>query len=216
MEIIEKSLGIKVLNKINKYFLIFILFLSCSTNRTSPYLNDLSSTRGEFVNHFPKTQVGLLGYYSLLPQKNFEVLNKGNYISGTFDYKKIENDIKANFGKMSRYFPNDTCQLIISRISDIVIKKNCVCETLPIPDFLIEIDKYNFLGKDFNIEEVEFDKVKLPKDFEYYVDAKSGVFIEEQYLFKDSFMPGCWEHGYSKGYAISKKRNIAIIWLEIW
>lgn len=214
MDYLERNLDFKPLSKARS-FVVFIIFItSCSAQNLSPYLEDLRSVKGELVNHFPETNNGLLGYYSLLPNSNSQILHKGKYINATFELDKIQKFLEQD--KIPQFFPNDTCQFVISRISDLIITNNCGCQTLPIPDFLIEIDKFKLLGENVDIEEIELSELKLPKDFEYFVEAKKGVFIEEKFLFEGLNLPDCWVHGYSRGFAISEKRNIAIIWLEIW
>ncbi|MCF8359789.1 MAG: hypothetical protein K9H26_13590 [Prolixibacteraceae bacterium] len=58
---------------------------------------------------------------------------------------------------------------------------------------------------------------KLPKDFNLYVlEAQSGKFWDNDHLSNGKYMPNEWKNGYSKGVAISKKRNTVIYWFIIW
>lgn len=193
---------------------MLILFTSCLRQNSSPYLKDLKSYNGELANHFPRTNKGLTGFSSLLPDSNSYFVHRGKYIKATFIFDKVQEYLKYN--EFSQYFPDDSCQFIISGLSELIIKNECSCQTLPIPDFILELHKYKLLGEDIDIEDVDYSKLKLPADFEYYVDAKKGVFIEDKFFLENLDLPDCWEHGYSRGFAISKKRNMVIIWLEMW
>jgi hypothetical protein len=198
------------------FALIFLITNSCSVIKTSPYLKSLQLFKGDLVEHFPRNQKGLMGFYSLVPNAESMINGKGNYIAATFEYDKISQFIFPISDSLPKYFPNDSCQLVVSRVQEMIVKRNCVCKTIPIPDFIVEIDRYQLLGDNFNVDGAEIQQIKLPKDFEYFVDAKSGIYIEREDLFENLKIPDCWEHGYSRGFAISKKRNLVIIWLEIW
>ena len=51
----------------------------------------------------------------------------------------------------------------------------------------------------------------------YILDAKSGIYfrpnLDEEL---DTYMPEYWEHGYSKGFAVNKEKDIVIYWIVIW
>jgi hypothetical protein len=58
---------------------------------------------------------------------------------------------------------------------------------------------------------------KLDSTFKLYViEAKQGKHWHEKYYTKTNQMPKLWEHGYSKGVAISSSSRKVIYWFAIW
>ena len=118
------------------------------------------------------------------------------------------------------YKANGDCNLIVNRfttkenwhlhnknkyVDKSMISRDCYLDKYPIP---------NFWDSDINKNDTD---CKLPKDFNIYVlESKSGKFKEDKYLTSGRYMPDDWKNGYSKGVAISKKRNTIIYWFIIW
>jgi len=172
----------------------------------------------EMTNHFPEkinndnksfteSLSPELGTLELVFIDTIESISIGNIIN------KLEKK------SIAIYNANDTCLLIVNRFAtegnyyDVspskteleLVDKNCYSKLFPIP---------NFWHNDLTTEETY---CKLPPDFRLYViDAKSGKYFDEKYLTDGRYMPQEWKNGYSKGVAVSKKRNIAIYWLNIW
>ncbi|HRY98962.1 MAG TPA: hypothetical protein P5550_07875 [Bacteroidales bacterium] len=72
----------------------------------------------------------------------------------------------------------------------------------------------NFWHTDYTTEDT---RCKLPNDFVLYViEAKPGMFVDESLVTNAWFMPKEWEHGFSRGIAISENRGVIIYWLVIW
>jgi len=129
--------------------------------------------------------------------------------------------INDSIGLISKvnYRANDTCLLVVNRFTSKenwhlkskykYVKKNkidrpCYNNKLPLPNF-------------WDSEYATNTETKLPKDFIIYVlNSKSGKYWDEKYLTSGKYMPKLWKSGYSKGVAISKKRNIIIYWFIIW
>lgn len=58
---------------------------------------------------------------------------------------------------------------------------------------------------------------KLDSTFKLYVlEANNNKNWPEKYYTKTNQMPKLWEHGYSKGVALSKIKRKAIYWFAIW
>lgn len=88
-------------------------------------------------------------------------------------------------------------------IDSVDIDKDCYKDKLPIPNF---VDFY--YDSRINIWE--------DSDFEIYVfNVEKGLFYEGLEIASEQ-MPNKWGNGYSKGIALSNKRNIAIYWMVIW
>jgi hypothetical protein len=120
---------------------------------------------------------------------------------------------------IGKYNSSDSCLLVIDRFLSTskyykventdydkrLIERPCYTGLFPVP---------NFWHNDFTTNETE---CKLPDDFVLYViDAKQGKYLKEELLTSGWFMPKQWKNGYSKGLAMSRKRNIIIYWLVIW
>lgn len=56
-----------------------------------------------------------------------------------------------------------------------------------------------------------------PKDLKVYlIDAKKGDFWKSDSTSNNFNLLGDWQHGYSKGYAISEASNLVAYWLVVW
>ncbi len=171
----------------------------------------------EMVNHFPEkvdsTNITFTeGLSPDLGNLEFISINKiGDKLPETIKY--FQN--KA----IAIYNANDSCLLIVNRFAN---RNNYYKIKLSKSDFkLIDLNCYrnkfpvpNFWHNDFTTEKTY---CRLPKDFKLYVlEAKSGQFFDKKYLTDGQFMPNEWKNGYSKGVAISKKRNVIIYWVIVW
>ncbi len=129
-------------------------------------------------------------------------------------YKDVQSISKA------RYKYTDTCNVIVHKHQKDVGKSSaygrewlykkwvdqitrCDTENFPIPNFI-------GVGKD----EIN---AGLSEDYDLFIlEAQKGVHFPNHYYAEPLIMPSGWEHGHSKGYAISKKANKAIFWFVIW
>nr|WP_319997602.1 hypothetical protein [uncultured Draconibacterium sp.] len=201
-----------------KYLNVFLILIlaGCGFEGSTPYTDDLKKLDQELTNHFPKSSKGLLSLTSFVTDTNSIINHNGNYLIAAFKYEIINDFLKKNETELSQYKIKDSCQIILSRDKADSFTDSCFCSSIPIPIFIVQLDKFNLLGDNFDLENAKLDDLRLPKDFEYYIKAESGIFLDKKLLFRDTKMPDCWAHGYSKGYAISKKRNLAIIWIDLW
>lgn len=181
------------------------------------YQKDLKRFKKKFVSHFPKSLE--YGNYSSriddgidadYPNEMSFVLRLNN------EGGEIDSFMKNKLGNIiAEYSPGDDCQLVLNdfytnsngvktfRVKKSTIDTSCK-NTFPIP---------NFIDNDYYTEST---KCKLPEDFTVYViEAKKGVYSNKIIVEKSS-MPNEWLHGYSKGVAISEKRNVIMFWMIIW
>lgn len=155
-------------------------------------------------------------------------------INKNYDLKKeviflpIDN-YKSNKGlyyKLTYYLKNEELQTLINELDTVNIRKkinsDCIlfidrnlsksknpCDSCikyyPTPLFLEEID---YLGKPMDS--------LLPSDFTlFFIETEPGKFIKDDYIMD---LPICdrYSHGLSRGIAISKERNLAIFWIDVW
>ncbi len=172
-----------------------------------------------FINHFPidiqSLPVTITVDTNAIPDPiRFilsQELNKGE-VDSVFNY--LDKHSKA------KYLANDKCLLVVDRfttrenrhltnkykyVDKSIISRDCYKNKLPIP---------NFFDNDYFSNKTES---RLPKDFTIYVlEAKSGKHWDDGHLTTGKYMPQEWKNGYSKGIAVSKKRNTAIYWFIIW
>lgn len=129
--------------------------------------------------------------------------------------KEIERFENLTSSYKGIYNPDDSCLLIIRRFglnykekyqsySDSLLT---VCNRLSLP-----IPNFEYLNQSFNIV-----SYLLPDDFTLYViDAEPGVFIDTTCLSQGLGLPEYWKNGFSKGIAVSKKREAIVYWLDVW
>ena len=117
------------------------------------------------------------------------------------------------------YSAGDSCLLVVNRFATCdnyykakpyeeelhLINRDCYSNKLPVP---------NFWHNEFTTETTS---CSLPEDFTIYViEADAGEYFDKKYLTKGDFMPSEWKNGYSKGIALSEKKQVIIFWLIIW
>jgi len=211
-----------------KYFVNFIIissffFVSCNGQQkdgTSSKPKDLYQAYFDakkkfdkkYTSHFPNVVV-VDSLFSLGTDSENKTLMLGGTIT---DIESIDDLIKQ---AKAVYNSSDSCQLIINRfeadqyydltkLSDSdksLIDRPCYKDKLPIPIFQNIQYADNYTGRLFS-------------DFALYVlDAEPGMFYKPNDKYEpDNYMPEYWEHGYSKGFAVNKSKDIAVYWIVIW
>jgi len=210
--------------------IIIIVFMVCllqcsETNiyqvHENNYVKMKSFFKSSFLDHFPSTvsTIDTLCYMEAVYDKNTEnIMFSLSFKINEIDKKELIDSLK-NISK-EVIESTDTCALILNRFhtkenrfrdymptkSDrLVINRECYKNKLPIP---------NFYSSQFSSGETDYN---LPKDFVVFVlDAKSGKYWDDKYLFGGYYMPGKWQNGYSKGIAVSRENSIVIYWFIIW
>lgn len=185
------------------------------------YKESLSFFKDDFVSHFPDGNLenDLSFQFQTNTSKDFDCIYL--QFSAVFEEKKVS-QLLDSLAKVSlaTYRSTDTCLLIVNRFHS---KKNlvellkvteednkridwdCLNNKLPLPNFYLS--HYTSKGTECGLED----------DFILYVlDARHGKFWDDKYLYGGKFMPNLWEHGYSKGIAISKMKKAIIFWFVIW
>jgi hypothetical protein len=204
--------------------IVILLFINCKHNNedyVDEYNKDRAYFKSEFIDHFPQDirerefhgiQCTYVPFYYNVRFDLTVTISKSEYDS--IYYFLNNNDI-------IKYNSNDTCLVIIERFrnnenkykKDLfltdqqrqILSRKCLHNNLPIPNFY-----RNYFATDLT-------ESKLPNDFVLYViDAKKGKYWDDRYLRGGENLPKEWEHGYSKGIALSEKRRIAIFWFNIW
>lgn len=192
------------------------------------YKRSISFFDNDLVNHFPSKLCDSSGYQT-------NVLRKYNLAKLCFATSKItlwkpfmSSQYKAmvlKYTKLSNtiYEANDSSLLLVFSYCDVVeiegkiyrdqapperqalAKHNVTtANSLPVP--LFEIDEYK--GNTMS---------GLTEDFKLCVlGAKPGKYIDEKYLQECECLPEKWKHGYSKGVALSDKRQVVIYWVAVW
>lgn len=182
------------------------------------YDNAKSFFGKDFTNHFPKriNEDNITFTDGLSPELgNLELILTNNIESN--HSTELINSFKEK--SIASYNAGDSCLLIVNRFArkekfyaielsesdKQLLNRDCYSNLLPIP---------NFWHNAFTTEDTY---CRLPSDFKLFVlEAKAGKHFDRKYLTDGRFMPEKWKNGYSKGVAISKKRNVIIYWLLIW
>ncbi len=129
-------------------------------------------------------------------------------------YDQVEKMTQASY----KY--EDTCNVVIHKFQKGMMRssaygrewlyenwveklKKCDVQKFPIP---------NFIGVDNDPK-----KAGLSKTFDLFVlEAEKGIHFPDKYYAEPLIMPEGWEHGHSKGYALSREKNQVIFWFIIW
>ncbi|PTS97572.1 hypothetical protein DBR11_16885, partial [Pedobacter sp. HMWF019] len=201
---------------------------SCAQSNVSnsserDYQEAMGFFRKSFINHFPVKKNGSGNESSMFSAKS-EKKNDFNLL--LYQYNVNQDTIYSVLKKIrdkaiAEYKPTDSCLLIVNRfetagskdsleipiITDsTLINRDCYNKKYPVP---------NFIGSHQNIMNRDF---RLDDSFTIYVlDAKKvDSWGTEFALGPDPQMPNNWKNGYSKGVAISKKKQTVIYWTVIW
>lgn len=216
-----------------KFFLGFMLSLvlcSCNDNgktktytveewkqkNNTEYSAELNFFGDSLTDHFPKYEPRNVRKSSHLDTGCYH--NTLSYQIALFDVKtridSILNLYKDKF--IGIYKATDSCLLVVN---DYVTDENCGDPFRAGESTFINgcSEKFypvlNFWSDEMQTNET---RSKLPKDFVFYViDSKAGVYSKKINL-EQSSMPEYIRHGFSRGYAISKEKNILIYWVVVW
>ena len=182
------------------------------------YTNQMGNEVQSALTHFPDTLVD-----------HFPI-NIKNSIYG-YSYRETKNTFK-NFGKsidvvyilskndFEDYYYNNNLSTISKLDKDgkyefFGDKSNIAFDGIVLYNDSIPLPSLISIEACFNDRDTIMER--LPSDFEiYFIDANEGVYLSHDELIKDSIIPQPWQHGYSRGYAISKQRNALIVWLTFW
>lgn len=187
------------------YFLtILIISCGCSVNK-----NDvLDLIDKDMINHFPKNCYFVSKNY-LNPSYN-EELNSGFYykiMCREDNLEILKENIRSTAIKITKY--NDSCNFILDRSKNKYMSfENCTTciNCLPIPRFLEE-------GDYFNVNE----QYHLPNDFDIYIlEARKGKLLDNHLINDIINVPDNWQHGMTRGVAISDERKMVIYYIDIW
>jgi len=207
---LEEYIDLLDLIKMNKFLkLIVVVALSNCTGSTSHGQTEaFSRFDANFVSHFPDPDntLSLVKYVEFFPTRNWP--NRGAYIRYTYKIDKGDFDVLTNSVELSSLQStkqsNSDCVPCVEAKNS-AYQSTCSVFKYPIPTFQEERRFFNIEGN------------YLPDDFTIYViDAEPGIFLPEKNLIKTPCEDEKWNHGYSRGIAVSKERGIAIFWLEIW
>ena len=220
------------MRKITILIISLLFLISCKEKETNPlmlylkqrYTEDKKALKSKYTNHFfkskhtnhfPKdidsvTYMGTLGdTHPVAEQISFMLQCKINE-SNLKHVEKLKKKSKVI------YEATDTCLFVINRffttdfgklgkVDDSLIDQDYYRDKLPVPNL------HHF---DYSTDSTSS---RLPEDFKLYVlDAEKGIFLDMDMLPCGKYMPDYWKHGYSKGFAISEKREIIIYWIVIW
>ncbi len=206
------------------YALSLMTLFSCNNSTkvksvkedSDEYSNILRFFGDSLVNHFPKeepTKINMAQHVD-----TFCYHNTLSFQLTLYDAKKIIDSTLNHYSKQPiiQYKSNDICLIVVN---DYITKYNCGdyfraekstyfngCSNskLPIP---------NFWSSELASCET---RSRLPKDFILYViDSKIGLFSKKINA-EQSSLPIHIKHGYSKGLAINKEKNIINYWVIVW
>jgi hypothetical protein len=189
------------------------------------YKNCLRKLPNSAVSHFPvwdSVNVKSLSYFQENMKTPISLILDVSY--GDDKYLEIKQNIENNVLKILNV--NDTSFLIALQ-HPFVTEGGTIIYLLNYPDSMKEknIITRNINNDTTNIilpifEQNSINDIGLTDDYKiYFIDSKQGKFINENYYETDTLitiMPKRWEHGYSRGYALSDKQKQIIYWVVVW
>ncbi len=134
-----------------------------------------------------------------------DFLNKGAYVRKSYKLSDSEAEqlTKTLKKTTSRIKHREACTLCAYKDNSIY-RTDCDINDPPLSVFFQERQYFGitteFLGDDFDI---------------YIVDSKKGKYIPNRHLAK-TICSEYWSHGFTRGVAISKKKGLAIYWVQFW
>jgi hypothetical protein len=234
-----------VVNKIITYLLLIIIFAGCkNSNSQKSTISDkvnmaIKGAKSSFeevylvknlFNIFPvvtSSDIRFENYGPVCPPANICKSQNGSLFLMLKDKKTLNSSLDSVIF-YTRYNSDSNIIIDLPDLSNevFIIKKCNVFHfgKVPIPYFeyydfglgtlKILQEKYSENGNTFiNKRWVH----NIPEDLQVYVvDAKSGDFWKESCNEKRPESLKEWQHGYSKGFAISEKENMLIYWNMIW
>ena len=168
------------------------------------------------VNHFPKEEPTKIN-----TTQNMDTFCYHNTLSFDLTLYDAKNIIDSTLNFYSKqpivqYKSNDICLIVVNdyltiynsgdpfRAEKSTYFNGCSKDKLPIPNFF------------FNNLASSETRCRLPKDYMLYViDSKVGLFSKKINT-EQSSLPNHIRHGYSKGLAINKEKNIINFWVIVW
>lgn len=196
-----------------KYLTIifFTVFLSCN-EKNNEYTTTLNKFEIILVNHFPKNALNEVN--DVLVKDFYHYHNTKSLILSRDLKKELLDSLTKNYSinKLSKI--NDSCTIIVN---DFLTKTNIGTPSTGKKSKFNDCKTYKIIPNFFelDIESIK-SNLKLPQDFDQYIlKSEKGNFSNDIDL-KISSMPNSIIHGYSKGFALSRKRMRIIYWTIAW
>ena len=193
-----------------KFLALALLFCGCTPKHDDQTAFNGFGLDSAMFSHFPVSagyQVVHMAKASPVEERNE---NSGFYLKTLYKTSKPELErLIAELEKTSIKFESslDSCLVYINRSNDLLGDTTLTCSSsYPIPVFVEAMVSY------FDVE-----NVFLSDDFSYYlIESKHGKFIADDLLSNELPMPHEWDHGISRGVAVSDKRSMALFWIDTW
>ncbi len=214
-------------------FVVLMLTASCQDvdiikNIEEYYEHSLQCYKSDLVNHFPSQLPDSCTFVG-------EVLEKTDPTISGFScdemllwkayskdqYKKISTQFKNLPGTI--YSANDSSLLLVFSYCDIIEIDGKTYDNLEPQERQVLVKHNVTVASSYPIPLFEIDEYKgstmsgLTEDFKIYVfEAKSGKFLNKEYLRGCECLPSKWKHGYSKGVSLSDEKQVVIYWVVVW
>lgn len=214
-------------------FVVVVLSAACQNadirkKMQKDYKQSIQFFGNDLAGHFPDELPDSCSFGATVPKKdNLKML--GFEVDGMLLWKTYSSSqykaLVSKFINLSNtaYEANDSSLLLVFSYCDEIkiegdiyrdqelperqaLAKHNVTKASSLPVPLFEIDEYK--GNTIS---------GLPEDFELYIlDASPSKYIDDKYLQECNCLPEKWKHGYSKGVALSDKKQVVIYWVTVW
>ncbi|MDW3196098.1 MAG: hypothetical protein R8G66_27245 [Cytophagales bacterium] len=190
-------------------FLAFGAFYSCDTDLKQLPVTGHQKFDSLLRLHFPKGRpmfdVATFPYIQdelFIPE---DFLHTGAYYRATYSLSSNElAELKKSLDGHEKVLNHDECCFICQGDKSGTYRMECSEFEVPVSLFALER------------EQLGIDGAFLSSDFDLYiVDAEEGSFVPSRNLINRP-CSNFWDHGFSRGLAISEGRGVVIYWIEFW
>lgn len=208
---------IKNKQMLKNYIFTFLTIICISCNYKKPSVESADTSQGEFSKfdslvklHFPSKMTEVQEVF-LMPSlsEEFEIpdgiLHNGIFLRRIYslshsELETIQLDTKdAMFSAKHAH-----CCFICDSYENTSYRTKCLNGEFPVSTFFQERANLGiddpFLASDFDI---------------YIIDAKQGEFVPNELMILENCEDN-WDHGFTRGIALSQPRMIALYWVQIW
>lgn len=192
------------------------------------YKQNIQFFKNDLVSHFPTELPDSCSFGATVPKKdNLKMFGFG--VDGMLLWKTYSSPqykaIVSKFTNLSNttYESNDSSLLLVFSYCDVIEIEGSTYKNQESPERQA-LAKHNVsTATSLSVPLFEIDEYKgntmsgLTEDFKIYVlDAQPGKYIDDKHLQECECLPEKWKHGYSKGIALSDKRQTIIYWIIVW
>jgi len=211
-----------------KIFIILLISYSILNINCEPAKKDFYGLN-KLKGFFPDSLVDHFSYVNLNKIQEFRfIYPEGSFIAKSSNIMLQCELSEYEFNKTLNYLMNNSISIIDPNNEDLFIinrflmfeneKTNSILNSLNYLDIKYEHPIPNFsIIKQTHLDTTFSDSIiRLPKDYQLFLISAGRKNIINRNIPSSYGVPSEWEHGFSKGVALNKKKKNAVFWLTAW